>query len=202
MMLFRLTAHTAFIALAGLGTSFVSARVSAQDLIPRAPAAAKHALAEMNPSEPRLIAPGRSGVPPAGSANQRDHRASITTDPINPLWVIPLGSLTPTRERPIFSPSRRPPAVAAPAPVQQPRPVPQVSQRPPFTLLGAIRGEKSDLAIFRDDTTQMIVRLKVGEGHLGWMLQAVQKREAILQKEHDTATFELPPVGPPDPTKR
>jgi hypothetical protein len=67
-----------------------------------------------------------------------------------------------------------------------------------LTLLGAILGEKSDLAIFRDDTTQVIVRLKPGEGHLGWMLQAVQKREAILRKELDTATFELPPFSQND----
>ncbi len=32
----------------------------------------------------------------------------------NPLWAIPLSALTETRERPLFSASRRPPVVAAP----------------------------------------------------------------------------------------
>src|SRR5262249_53698680 len=51
----------------------------------------------------------------------------------NPLWAIPLRSLSATRERPIFLPSRRPPAprvVASPAPApvqpsppQQPEPL-------------------------------------------------------------------------------
>lgn len=36
--------------------------------------------------------------------------------PANPLWAIPLKQLSNTRERPIFSPSRRPPAVAGPPP--------------------------------------------------------------------------------------
>src|SRR5262249_28882248 len=58
----------------------------------------------------------------------------------NPLWGIPLRVLTATRERPLFSPSRRPPAppaVAAPAP-----PPPVVAAKapepdhPPLTIVG------------------------------------------------------------------
>src|ERR1700756_873862 len=41
----------------------------------------------------------------------------------NPLWGIPLRVLTATRERPLFSPSRRPPAPPAVAAPVVPRPV-------------------------------------------------------------------------------
>jgi hypothetical protein len=38
----------------------------------------------------------------------------------NPLWSIPLASLNTTKERPIFSPSRRSPTVAGPSTIQSP----------------------------------------------------------------------------------
>src|SRR5438045_3679915 len=41
----------------------------------------------------------------------------------NPLWTIPLASLTATRERPIFTPSRRPPPPVQPIAVT-PAPAP------------------------------------------------------------------------------
>src|SRR5215831_17659551 len=40
----------------------------------------------------------------------------------NPLWAVPLADLSATRERPIFSPSRRPPARPAVAAVIEPAP--------------------------------------------------------------------------------
>lgn len=48
--------------------------------------------------------------------------------PANPLWAIPLKQLSNTRERPIFSPSRRPPApaVAGPPPPAAVRSPPQI----------------------------------------------------------------------------
>jgi hypothetical protein len=63
----------------------------------------------------------------------------------NPLWSLPLSSLSVTRERPIFSPSRRPPpppAVAAPyvPPVSQSQPPskPPEPDHPPLTLVGTL----------------------------------------------------------------
>ena len=62
----------------------------------------------------------------------------------NPLWGVPLRTLSATRERPIFSPSRRPPpeavAVAPAAPVPQ-APRPAVAERPSLALVGTIVGE-------------------------------------------------------------
>ena len=77
----------------------------------------------------------------------------------NPLWAIPLSSLSATRERPLFTPSRRPPAAAIAGP---PRvdPVaatpPTEPERPRLMLVGAIVGDQGGIAIFVDQTTNDI----------------------------------------------
>jgi hypothetical protein len=106
----------------------------------------------------------------------------------NPLWAIPLTSLTATIERPIFSPTRRrPPVAVKPAPTQL-----ASALQPLLALIGAIAGESDGLAIFLDGTTKGVIRLKPGESHAGWTLQEVKAREAILQKEQNTAILALP----------
>lgn len=113
----------------------------------------------------------------------------------NPLWAIPLGSLTATRERPIFLPSRRVPAPAvAAAPVE---PVKQVyvpiePEKPQLSLVGVVIGISDGFAVFLNVTTHDIVRLKLGEGNDGWVLRSVKGREAVLEKNHQTVVIGLP----------
>jgi general secretion pathway protein N len=122
----------------------------------------------------------------------------------NPLWGIPLRSLTATRERPLFTPSRRPPApaVAGPPPVEAapPPPSPAGPDRPQLTLVGAISSETEGIAIFVDNATRDIVRLRTGESHSGWTLRSVKGREAALQKDQETVILALPaPDDQPKP---
>jgi hypothetical protein len=127
----------------------------------------------------------------------------------NPLWAIPIKDLSVTRERPIFSPSRRPapPAVAA-TPYVPPPPPPTAAgpQRPQLVLVGTVVNAREGFGIFLDQATNAVLRLKTGEGHNGWILLSVQGREATLQKDRDTAVLALPtrdaeqsgiPVVPP-----
>ena len=108
----------------------------------------------------------------------------------NPLQHIPMTSLAATRERPIFSPTRRPSSLPLPAQVAI---APSVdSGRPNFSLVGAISGEHEDIAILRDETTKAIVRLRTGESHSGWTLQMAKGREVTLQKSGKTAIVTLP----------
>src|SRR5271156_5599898 len=61
----------------------------------------------------------------------------------NPLWAIPLAILSNTRERPIFSSSRRPPppaAVSVPANAP-PAPKPAPVEHPKLSLVGTIIGD-------------------------------------------------------------
>ena len=116
----------------------------------------------------------------------------------NPLWAIPLSALTATRERPLFLPSRRASApavagmpVAAPA-VPPPAPV---EEQPPLTLVGAIANDTEGFAVFLDQATNNVVRLKIGQDHQGWVLQSVKGREVALRKDGRTATLMLPAPG-------
>ena len=130
-----------------------------------------------------------------------DRRSEVTPVPVphagNPLWAVPLSALTVTRDRPLFSASRRPPppAVVPPPPVVRvkapPPPPPAEPEKPRLSLVGTVGGDEG-IAVFLDQTTQAIVRLKTGEGHAGWVLVTVGGREVTLQNDHDTAILELP----------
>jgi hypothetical protein len=114
----------------------------------------------------------------------------------NPLWAIPLSSLSATRERPLFAPSRRPPpaaiAVVPPAPRVAPPPKAEEPDHPPLTVVGTVTGETGGIGLFLDQTTNTIIRLKTGESHSGWVLSAIQGREASFERDHRTATLALP----------
>jgi hypothetical protein len=104
----------------------------------------------------------------------------------NPLWAIPLTDLSDTRDRPIFTPSRRPPP---PPVVEKPYvPPPQrVDTKPPpeplmLSLLGTITGNSDGVALFMEKNSQEVVRLRTGQFHPGWVLRSVQGRQAMLEK--------------------
>jgi hypothetical protein len=115
----------------------------------------------------------------------------------NPLWQIPLSSLTATRERPVFSTSRRPPAPPAvatayvPPPPPKPAPAPE-PDHPLLTLLGTITGDTHEIGIFVEDATGNILRLKTGQDFSGWILRSIRGRNAEFKKADRTATLELP----------
>ena len=111
----------------------------------------------------------------------------------NPLWAIPLTSLNATKERPIFSPSRRSPAVAVLSTTQSPLPLAnEQSRRPLLALVGVIAGDDDGIAIFIDETTKGVLRLRTGESHLGWTLQLVKGREVTLHSDSETIILALP----------
>jgi len=116
----------------------------------------------------------------------------------NPLWEIPFARLSATRERPIFSPSRRPPppaVVSVPVATEPPPPKPPRVDRPQLSLVGTIAGEEESFGIFVDQTTKAAVRLKIGEDYQGWRLRAVQGREVTLEHDRQTAILALPQPG-------
>lgn len=112
----------------------------------------------------------------------------------NPLWVIPLESLSSTRERPLFSPSRRPPAqaIAAPPPPKPRAAPPVVPEQLQLTLVGTVVGGNDHIGVFLDNTTRNIVRLEVGQGVAGWTLRDVQSRTATFKKDQRQTMLELP----------
>jgi general secretion pathway protein N len=116
----------------------------------------------------------------------------------NPLWAIPLNQLSATRERPIFSPSRRPaqPAVAAAPYVPPPAPPKPIElPRPQLSLVGTIAGEVHGFGIFLEQVGDKALRLKTGETHKGWTLLEVRARQIVLQRDNETITLSLPAPG-------
>jgi len=134
----------------------------------------------------------QSATLPSAANSSADHTpASRSVGLGNPLWADPVSSFTATRERPVFSPSRRPPPVIALAAFSPPTPTSIPPQRPHLALIGAIAGQADGIAIFFDETTRSIVRLKTGESHSGWTLRLVASREVTLQRGPETAILEL-----------
>jgi len=137
----------------------------------------------------------------AGPAQARSPAAEIPKTG-NPLWAIPMSKLSATRERPLFSESRRartPTVAAAPAP---PRTGPVVAETPPLTLVGTIIGEENRIAIFFDENSKTAAGVREGELASGWTLRTVEPRSAVLEGRGRTVTLDLPePAGsePPGP---
>ena len=143
-------------------------------------------LATSAPTEPvttvRVVAPV---APPAKALSA------------NPLWAIPLTQLSGTRDRPIFSPSRRPPPVVADTEpvVAKPPPRKKEIQPPPLSLVGTIASDDESFGIFVDQSTKVALRLKAGEDYQGWKLLRIRGREVTMEKDQQAAVLTLPQPG-------
>ncbi|MGY3450497.1 hypothetical protein [Bradyrhizobium sp. USDA 4353] len=124
--------------------------------------------------------------------------AGTTASSANPLWDVPLAALSATRDRPLFSASRRPPPpIVAPVTVMRaPPPMPKEPERPALQLVGTVIGDDESFGIFVDSGSQKSLRLRVGALHEGWLLDAVKPREVTLRRELDVMTLPMPPLGP------
>jgi len=156
---------------------------------------------DRNPSNQATGSPsvdlGLPLVPPGESATVP--KAPVVS---NPLWAVPLSLLSATRDRPIFSPSRRPPTppVLAEPYVPPPKPTPPVEpDHPLLSLVGTIVSESGGIGVFVDQVTTNLVRLRTGQGHAGWVLRSVRGREAIFERDQQTYTLALPPPSMVEP---
>jgi general secretion pathway protein N len=119
----------------------------------------------------------------------------------NPLWAIALGELSETHARPLFSPSRRPPAPAVvaalpPLPVKPASPIKPEPDHPLLTLVGTTVGEAVEIGVFIDQASHDVIRIRAGEAHGGWTLSAISGRAAMFEKEgYRAATLVLPAPG-------
>jgi general secretion pathway protein N len=131
----------------------------------------------------------------------------------NPLWSVSLDSLSATRERPLFSASRRPPI--PPPPEIAPSPPPMTlshkePDHPRLVLVGTIVGHATDgqardnqardlhtrdLAVLLEEKTRGVIRLRPGQEHDGWALRRIGRREVTLEKENQIETLTLSASG-------
>lgn len=140
---------------------------------------------------PITIMPSPTSAPGAAAVEM----PSAETLGGNPLWGIPLEVLNATRERPLFSPSRRPPmaAVIGP-PVQAVEAAAPAAPQLTLNLLGTVEGDGEGYAVLIDTTTHDVVRLKTGEGEGGWILRSVSEREVVLENNGRTEVLKLPAI--------
>ena len=116
------------------------------------------------------------------------------TEAGNPLSKIPLSALTATRDRPLFSLSRRPPTAAIEAnaePAQAPAAA-APPERPAVKLIGTILSPATSVVLLRDSATQAVRRLRVGEATSGWRVKTVSLRSVTLEKGEQSAILGLP----------
>ena len=139
-------------------------------------------------------AAGPSGAPRAPDAGAR--RTG------NPLWTVPLSALSATRDRPLFSASRRPPIVAlpivAPPPQKQEALAPPPPERPLLTLIGTIVSPEASVAMLQGSNTEAISRLRVGQENDGWQVRGIGLRSIVVKKGPQSIELDLPrPNGAP-----
>ena len=166
-----------------------------------APPSSDDAIAEnavVVPGEAQEQTPQPDPVPPPAVTTVAPSSGPAATS-ANPLWAIPLSALNATRDRPLFSASRRPPppAVAPVAIVRAPPPPPPPAEpeKPSLALVGTIVGDPDSFGIFIDQSSRSALRLRVGEQHDGWTLRSIQKREATLEKDQQSAVVAMPQPG-------
>ena len=128
----------------------------------------------------------------------------------NPLASRPLESLSATRDRPLFAPSRRrPPPPAAPVVrAVEATPVPP----PSVVLLGIVTEANEARAMVRSDGSGKVVRARVGDEIGGWKVTLIEPRRLVLSIDDRSVSFSLfarvgtkaaasrlPPGTPADP---
>lgn len=156
-------------------------------------------------TEARLLDAGLA--PDGGTTSHRPAIAPFSAAPSapvgksahgNPAAAMPLDTLSATRERPIFSQSRRPPQAAPPPvvveaaalPVEVTPPAPE---HPPLTLVGTVVGAAQNVALFMKSNERAVVRLRIGETESGWTLRSVEPKSTTLEKNTQKVTLALPP---------
>jgi general secretion pathway protein N len=115
----------------------------------------------------------------------------------NPLWTIPLTALAATRDRPLFSASRRPPVVpvpivAAPPPQKEEALAPPPPERPLLTLIGTIVSPQASVAMLQGSNAEAISRLRVGQENDGWQVRGIDLRSIVVVKGGQSVKLDLP----------
>lgn len=107
--------------------------------------------------------------------------------PVSPLAARPLDRFSATRDRPLFSPTRRPPLpppvlIAAPPPPPLP---------PNVALLGVIMDGAQAQAVVRAGSTQKVLRVSIGDDIGGWKVGQIEEQRLVLLRNGRTATFTM-----------
>jgi general secretion pathway protein N len=129
-----------------------------------------------------------SEAPQAPDANAKSRAG-------NPLWTVPLSALSSTRDRPLFSSSRRPPIVAVPMaapPPKQEAVAPPLPERPLLALIGTIVSPTASLALLQGSDADAISRLRIGQENDGWQVRGISLRSIVVEKGSQSVKLDMP----------
>ena len=160
----------------------VAADASPQPLPYTPPGARARPLADQTP-DPSAVT-NKAGETPALPAEGGEGGAAFPS----PLAAQSLDGLSATRERPLFSPTRRrppppPPVVFAPEPPPPPPPPPDVA------LFGIVMDGDEAHAVVRAGPAAKIMRVRVGDDIGGWKVAQIEGRQLVLSLDDRIATF-------------
>jgi general secretion pathway protein N len=136
---------------------------------------------------------------PAGSAQARsawDASTNVGTASMsgNPVAQVPLARLSATRDRPLFSPSRRPPFPRDPPAMtraeQQAAPLPLI-QPPSVILFGIVVGVQGARAFIAAGPADRIIGVRRGDDVDGWKVTAITQRRLVLSRADLSSAFTL-----------
>jgi hypothetical protein len=119
-------------------------------------------------------------------APSRDHAAA----PNNPLAVHPLDEFNATRDRPLFTRGRRPPAVVHAAPVAAAPPSPPPPP-PKLALFGILVEDGEASAIVRGAPSEKVTHVRVGDDIDGWKVSKIAERQIVLSQDDRSVTFTM-----------
>lgn len=126
----------------------------------------------------------------------------------NPLELQPLDQLSVTHERPLFSPTRRPPATPVAAVTSRSEPTPPPPSPPSVVLLGIVSEDGDGRAAIRSgdkSAGNKVMRVRVGDAVAGWKVERIEPRRLFLtlgDRSVDYALFGAKPARSADSTER
>lgn len=115
---------------------------------------------------------------------------AILSDPqrLNPIDTAKLSSLKAFVERPLFTPTRRPPFVEETPQTESETPA---ETRPEFLLLGVTSGPEGSVARITTADGAERRSLRQGEAIKGWQLQAVDSSSVTLTREGESVVLTI-----------
>ena len=111
----------------------------------------------------------------------------------NPVAAQSLNALSSTLDRPLFSPSRHPPAPPPPTvvPVAAAPPPPPPPAPPNLVLYGVVIDGEGARAVVRTGADNKLLRAQIGDDIEGWKVSQIEGRKVVLSLDGRFATFTL-----------
>jgi hypothetical protein len=106
-----------------------------------------------------------------------------------PLAAQSLDSLSATRERPLFSPTRRPPPPPPPPVVAEQAPPPPPPPPPDVALFGIVMDGTTARAVIRANPAGKLTNVEIGDDVGGWKVAQIEGKKLVLALDGRLATF-------------